>query len=190
MGRWQPDARGRLQRAAMELFVEHGYDAVSVAEIVARAGLGRRSFYNHFADKREVMFAAADDFQAAVLSALTGADMLPAPLDAVVQAFAQVAEGTIAGHSDLARARQRLIDSSQELQERDLVKTAALDAAVARTLSERGIPARKASYIAQAAAMVFAAAVDDWAQHPDRDLTATIGTALNELRAAVDPPGR
>ena len=60
MGRWEPDARDRLERAALELFVEHGFDPVTVPEITARAGLTTRTFFRHFADKREVLFADAD----------------------------------------------------------------------------------------------------------------------------------
>jgi AcrR family transcriptional regulator len=59
MPRWEPDAQGRLQRAAMTLFLERGYAAVTVAEIADRAGLTKRTFFNHFPDKREVLFAGA-----------------------------------------------------------------------------------------------------------------------------------
>jgi AcrR family transcriptional regulator len=170
----------------MELFIERGYDDVAVSDIVERAGLGRRSFYNHFADKREVMFAAADDFQTAVLAALSDADIALGPLDAAVDAFARAAEGSIAGYPELAQVRKRLIASSQELRERDLVKTAALNAAVADALEKRGVPARDAGYVAQAAAMAFVAGVDDWSQQPELGLTACIRAARQRLRAALD----
>ena len=45
MFRWEPDTRERLERAALELFVEHGFDAVTVPEITARAGLTTRTFF-------------------------------------------------------------------------------------------------------------------------------------------------
>src|SRR4051794_5707278 len=57
MARWQPDARGRLRQAALELCGEHGSDQPTVAQIAERAGLTERTFYRHFADKREVVFA-------------------------------------------------------------------------------------------------------------------------------------
>jgi len=56
MGRWQPDARGRLAQAAIELYGERGYDATAVAHIAERAGLTERTFFRHYADKREVLF--------------------------------------------------------------------------------------------------------------------------------------
>ncbi len=39
MARWEPDARGRLEKAAMDLFEEHGYETTTVEEIATRAGL-------------------------------------------------------------------------------------------------------------------------------------------------------
>ena len=60
MGRWEPNARGRLERAALALFVEHGYDATTVAQIADRAGLTKSTFFRHFADKREVLFGGQD----------------------------------------------------------------------------------------------------------------------------------
>ncbi len=59
MGRWQPDARGRLTEAAFELYGERGFEQTTVAEIAERAGLTERTFFRHFADKREVLFAGA-----------------------------------------------------------------------------------------------------------------------------------
>jgi AcrR family transcriptional regulator len=57
MGRWEPDARGRLLKAALELYGERGFEQTTVAEIAERAGLTERTFFRHFADKREVLFA-------------------------------------------------------------------------------------------------------------------------------------
>src|SRR4249919_3501895 len=56
MGRWEPNARGRLAQAALELFAERGFDDTTVTEIAERAGLTERTFFRHYADKREVLF--------------------------------------------------------------------------------------------------------------------------------------
>ena len=56
VGRWEPNAQGRLEQAALDLYVEQGFDETTVAEIAARAGLTERTFFRHFADKREVLF--------------------------------------------------------------------------------------------------------------------------------------
>ena len=52
---WEPNAHGRLERAALELFIERGFEQITVAEIARRAGLTERTFFRHFADKREVL---------------------------------------------------------------------------------------------------------------------------------------
>src|SRR4051794_32149270 len=62
MSRWEPDALERLTRAALELFAEQGYAATTVPQITARAGLTTRTFFRHFVDKREVLFARELDF--------------------------------------------------------------------------------------------------------------------------------
>ncbi len=63
----EADARTRLQRAALELFREHGYDRTTAAGIAARAGVTERTFFRYFPDKREVLF----DGEAVLRTALT-----------------------------------------------------------------------------------------------------------------------
>ena len=170
----------------MTLFIERGYDEVTVADIAERAGLTKRSFFNHFADKREVMFASADALQASVLAALAEAGSDLDPLDAAVHAFTQAA-APIADYPEIARARRALIDSSPELRERDLMKIASMTAAVADALARRGAPRRDAIFVSQAATTVFTTAVDEWAREPEHGLAASIQDALNDLRAALGP---
>ena len=87
MARWAPDARGRLERAALELYGEHGYDATTVAEIAERAGLTERTFFRYFADKREVLFWGAGALQGFLVDAVDTAPASVAPLEAVVAAL-------------------------------------------------------------------------------------------------------
>src|ERR1700744_2198825 len=84
MPRWEPDAVGRLQAAAFELFAEQGFERTTVAEITERAGLTRRSFFNHFADKREVRFGPGPELQRQTMAREIAAAPAPVPpLDAV-----------------------------------------------------------------------------------------------------------
>src|SRR5438477_6297927 len=92
MGRWEPNARGRLERAALQLYVERGFEQTTVAEIAQRAGLTARTFFRYFADKREVLFAGSNALQTRMTSALDDAPDSATPIEAVAAALAAAAE--------------------------------------------------------------------------------------------------
>src|SRR3954452_18398274 len=52
--------RGRLLEAMAHAVAEKGYGAVSVADVIARAGVSRKTFYVHFRDKLDCFLAAYD----------------------------------------------------------------------------------------------------------------------------------
>jgi AcrR family transcriptional regulator len=172
-----------LQEAAMKLFIERGYENVTVADIAERAGLTKRSFFNHFADKREVFFAQADVLEARVVAALAEADGAH-PLDAAVAAYAE-AGAEMEGFADLVRARREIVDSSPELHERELAKMASLTASVAAALAARGVDTRDAFFAAQAATTIYMTATDDWAKDPQHGIAAALQDALGALRASL-----
>ena len=118
MGRWQPDAPLRLQQAAMELFLEKGYEGTTVAEIAKRAELTQRTFFRYFADKREVLFFGTERFEAAVVDGIRD-QKAPDPLERVVATFEAVAAGHFDSRAEAVRRRRSIIQSSPELQERE-----------------------------------------------------------------------
>ncbi|GLY29162.1 TetR/AcrR family transcriptional regulator [Kineosporia sp. NBRC 101731] len=184
MARWEPDARGRLQQAAMELFQERGYGEVTVAQIADRAGLTKRTFFNHFADKREVFFANAQMFEESVLGHLEAAAPDLGPIDAVVLALTH-AGLELAPYYEFAKARIAVLAVTPELQERDLVKSAGTAVAVAQVLGRRGVPERTATFAAQAALSIFSVAAAEWITHPTADFPALMQKALGEFRESL-----
>jgi AcrR family transcriptional regulator len=188
MGRWEPDAAGRLQQAAMTLFLERGYAEVTVAEIADRAGLTKRTFFNHFVDKREVLFAGAAAFEADVVRYLDEAGGPLAPVEAAVEALT-CGGLALSRYIAFAEARRQVIDSSPELQERDLIKMASLASAIAQALCRRQVSASSATLAAQAAVAVFAAAYTDWARDNTADFGALMRRSLADLRQAMATPG-
>lgn len=111
-----------------------------MAEIAARAGLTKRTFVNHFADKREVFFEGAKALEATVVHQLDEAAGDLDPLDAAV--FALTGAGDeLAKYGAFGPIRRELIASSTDLQERELIKVAALSAAIAAGLRRRQVPA-------------------------------------------------
>ena len=87
MVRWEGGTEGRLARAAYELYLERGFDDVTIAEIAERAGLTKRTFFRYFADKREVLFLGAAAFQESVVRAVLDAPGDVTAVDAVVAAL-------------------------------------------------------------------------------------------------------
>jgi len=185
MSRWQPDARGRLEQAALDLFLERGFEQTTVAEIAQRAGLTERTFFRHFADKREVLFAGADTLQELLVRAVAQAPGTAAPLDAVAGAL-QATAPLFRQRGDYPRQRQAVIAANAELRERELIKLAALAAAMAGALRGRGVPEPAASLAAEAGIAVFRIAFERWTAEDCRpDLAKLIQDSLDELKAVA-----
>src|SRR3954470_19015621 len=91
MARWEANARGRLEQAALELYGERGFEQTTVAEIAKRAGLTERKVFRHFADKREVLFAGSGPLQELLVSTVADAPDSLAPVDAVAAGLVAVA---------------------------------------------------------------------------------------------------
>ncbi len=185
MGRWEPNARGRLEQAAWELFVERGYAQTTVEDIAARAGLTERTFFRHFADKREVLFWGAAALQKLIVDAITHAPKTTAPLDAVAAALAAAAE-ILQPRREYAGARQSLIAAHAELQERESIKLRSLASAVAEALRKRGVGEPAASLAAEAGMAVFRVAFERWLEDTkSRDMKHHIRAILGELKAVT-----
>ncbi|HEY3904027.1 MAG TPA: TetR family transcriptional regulator [Streptosporangiaceae bacterium] len=187
MGRWEPGARGRLETAALELFSENGFDRTTVADIAARAGVTERTFFRYFADKREVLFGAGQALQEFLVGQVAEAPEGTSPLDAVAGALQAAAAEIFAERHAFARQRQAVIDSNTELRERELLKLAALTAALAVALRDRGASEPSASLAAESGIAVFKTAFVRWVTEDNATaFGAIIAETLAELRAAVE----
>ncbi|WP_414170097.1 TetR family transcriptional regulator [Streptoverticillium reticulum] len=183
MGRWQPNARGRLERAAMELYTERGFERTTADEIAKRAGLTERTFFRHYADKREVLFGGAGALQELFADTLADVPASTAPMDAVGATLETVAAGFRGRHA-FARQRQAVITANAELRERELVKLASLSATMADALRRRGVKEPAASLAAEAGIAVFKVAFERWTTSTGRrSLSAFVREALDELKA-------
>jgi AcrR family transcriptional regulator len=169
----------------MELYGERGFEQTTVAEIAARAGLTERTFFRHFADKREVLFWGAAALQELLVSAVASAPESAAPIDAVAGALA-AAGALLQERRDGARQRHAIIVANAELQERELIKMATLAAALADTLRQRGVSDPAASLAAEAGIAVFKIAFECWIADPaQRDLSQIMQESLTELKAVT-----
>jgi AcrR family transcriptional regulator len=161
MARWQPDAQGKLAEAALTLYAEQGYDATTVSEIAERAGLTKRTFFRHFADKREVLFAGAEALEALFVDEVAAAPASAAGLDAVAAALDAVA-ASFEERRPFAARRQQVILANPALLERELIKLATLAGAVAQALRGRGVPDPAAILTAEAGITVFRVSFERW----------------------------
>lgn len=182
MGRWEPDARGRLVQSALELYAEQGFEQTTALQVAERAGVTERTFFRHFSDKREVLFQASADLQALVVSAIAAAPQSMSPIDVVGGAM-ESAASVLEGNRSHSQRRAQVIAANASLQERELLKLSTLGIGVAAALRERGIPELAANLLAEMGVTVFKVGFETWI---DPATTATfaecIHDALVELR--------
>lgn len=187
MPRWESDAQGRLERAALDLFETHGFDRTSVAQIAAAAGLKERSFYRYFPDKREVLFAGGE-IEAHLVEQVEAADPGLAPIDVLLSALGS-AEGLLRPRGYLRR-RGRVIAANPALAERDLIKLADIAEALAPALERRGVDPGTARFLVDVVLAIHRRAVSRWLAEEDATLAELMAEATAELRAAMAAPPR
>ena len=185
MGRWEPDAAGRLREAAMELYRDQGYDETTVAQIAERAGVTARTFFRHFADKREVLFGGSEELQARMTAAIAAAPSGVGPLDLVAAAL-DAAAAMIGGDHAHSKRRMAVLLANPELRERELIKMARLGDAVTAALTDRGLPDAEARLAAEAGIAVFRIGFERWVDGPRTgDLAEVLRHTSAQLRDLV-----
>ena len=169
----------------MELYGEHGFEQTTVAEIAARAGLTERTFFRHFADKREVLFYGMEMLRGLLTQAVADAPASATAMDAVGAAF-EAAGAMFQENPERVRLRDAIVSGHAELRERELIKLAAMAAAVADALRDRGIPDPAASLAAETGMAVFKVAFARWISDPGQpDLPRIYRESMAELKGAL-----
>ncbi|MGH3473050.1 MAG: TetR/AcrR family transcriptional regulator [Nocardioidaceae bacterium] len=185
MSRWDPDAEGRLIKAAITLYAEQGYDDTTVAQIAKAAGLTKRTFFRYFSDKREVLFDGSHELQQRWIGGIEAAPRDAGPMAAVCAGLDEVAE-LFADRHPFARLRSRIIAANPELRERELIKLQTLAGSIETALVDRGLPANAATLASQAGVTVFHVAFAQWVQQDDPStFKALMGASLEELRSVT-----
>ncbi|MGN6444661.1 TetR/AcrR family transcriptional regulator [Amnibacterium sp.] len=186
MVRWEPGAKERLQVAALDLFVEGGYEQTTVQDIAAAAGLTERTFFRHFADKREVLFAGGAEYRATFVDGVLNAPDGLGAFDYVRAALTAAAGFFAPERRPWSRKRQRVIDANPALLERESLKRAALGEAIAGALRDRGVQDPDARLAAETGVVVFHTAFTQWiAEGEERTLLEVEQEVLDRLTAIV-----
>jgi AcrR family transcriptional regulator len=185
VGRWEPDTRERLQNAALELF-ERGYDNTTAAAIAERAGTAKSTFFRHFTDKREVLFAGTGDIADRAVAAIAAAP----PATTTFGLVDEVLRGILPIFDPTKRLwygrRQAVVADNPELRERDLLKQQAQTAAITGALRKRGQIGLTPDLVAALIGLAFHATYTRWLEATaDQDIAALAADVLAELRTTV-----
>ena len=181
MPRSGAEARRRLQQATLELFQQKGFEATTAAEIAERAGVTERTFFRHFADKREALFDGEVAFREELARAVVSAPANLDPMDALLHAF-RLAEPLLEQNRPFTEPRQKIIDATPALQERMLTKTAGLVAALGEALHQRGVEKDASRFAAQIGMMTVSHATHSWLADPTLTFAASLANAQAALR--------
>jgi AcrR family transcriptional regulator len=184
VSRWAPNARERLEDAALDLFVENGYEQTTVAQIADRAGMNRATFFRHFADKREVLFGGEDVLAGLFADAIRAAPP-GATLTECLQAALAAAGVAMTPQLRAAAARRRLVvAANSELQERGLLKLARVTQSITAVLRERGTDELTARLGAELVMLAFSVAFERWLKAGDDEpFPPFAAAALGDLQA-------
>ena len=174
-------ARHRIQQAALELYLERGYDHTTTAEIAARAGVTERTFFRHFLDKREVLFDGEADLKDILGRAMSQQEgQATTPLKELLQAF-RATVPLLERNRPISEPRMHVIARTPALQERSLTKAAALTEFLAAALQARGVADGLATLAAHAGFAAVGLATRRWQQNPALDLDTLMVQAFGEL---------
>ncbi|WP_285632439.1 TetR/AcrR family transcriptional regulator [Actinoallomurus iriomotensis] len=185
MPRNRDAVRLRLQEAALDLYLERGYDKTTTGDIAAHAGVTERTFFRHFADKREVFFDGETELRDLLTDAVTAVPVGTRPLPTLRAAFHQVVP-LIERNLPVTERRAPVIAATPALQERALAKSAALVATLTDALRARGVAEPLAALCAQVGMDTYSTAIRRWRADRTDDLHTHLDRAFTDLRLAAN----
>lgn len=186
MPRWEPDARERLVRAALDLFAEQGFDTTTAAQIATRAGLTRSTFFRYFPDKRDVLSAGQEILAGLLTQGIADAPDGTSATGAVHAGLQAATQAFTTAQRDLGPKMQAAISASVELQARQAVKDIALTSAMAQALMQRGEPEAVALVAAELGGLAFRRGYRSWLEAgDDAELGQVVQETLDEVAATA-----
>jgi AcrR family transcriptional regulator len=171
----------RLLTCALDLFERQGFDATTVAQIAAAAGVTEMTFFRHFAAKDRVLF---DDPYDPVIARAVGAQPgTLAPLRRAIAGLRAAWALLPEPESELARRRVRVAASTPGLRAALAANSALAETIVAQQLIDDGADAFAARVAAAAVLAGVSAALLEWAQGGERTLAEVFAAAMDILEA-------
>jgi AcrR family transcriptional regulator len=195
-------ARESIAATARRLFVEHGYDAVTVAEIAAAADVSEKTVFNHFPTKEDLAFAGREEGLKWLVADIRDRPAGTSVLDVFRALTTTVLDELVApGNEDLL-AVAKIIRHSRTLQERLTVGwesgAAAVTAAIAETsgaAEDDLVPAIVARTLWWTHRSIFLGALHGLLAEEDREqlvarLRVAAGRAYDQLAGGLGEYGR
>ena len=181
--------RATLQRIAdvgMELFLANGFDATTLDEIAAAAGISRRTFFYYFRSKDDILLAHIAGYDDALRASIRDHPSAGEPIDVVREALLEMSARF---QTSRTVAISRLIRESEVLSSRKHRNDLHREQVVYETLCELwpGKDRRdRLRLVAMAASGALRIAVDAWLeQGGKRQLTKYVQDAFANLKAAI-----
>jgi AcrR family transcriptional regulator len=173
-----------IQEHALRLFAEKGYDATTVDEIAAAAGVSHMTFFRYFPRKEAVV--EYDEYDPLLEELIAAQPPHEPPLTALHGAIRAGLEKILSTDREALLIRTRLVLGDPVLRSRNLLAQDTTRDLFARALARRaGLaePDLAATVQASAALGAMAPAVMAWADADDEDLVALVDEAFAALRA-------
>lgn len=167
MGRWEPDAQGRLLSAALDLFAEHGYEATTTAQIAERAGLTKTTLFRLFSDKREIVFQGQSALVELVRRGVTEAPTGSTAADLMAHGIRLLSSAHTEDHRRTGRILDPVLAESPELNERAVFKRFAITSTLEQALVERGVEKREAGILADLGVRAYYSGYEQWVVSDD-----------------------
>ncbi|GGM80883.1 putative transcriptional regulatory protein TetR [Thermopolyspora flexuosa] len=185
LGRRPVTTAAELTHVAIRLFRDQGFEATTVDDIAAAAGIGRRTFFRYFPSKNDVLWGDFDQRLADLREFLRrqprSAPLMEA-LRAAVLEFNRLPPEEIHWH----RERMRLLLYVPALQAHSILRYAAWRNVIAEYAAER-LGLRTDDHPPQAIAWallgVALGAYEQWLRHEDADLSRLLEAGLDMLRS-------
>jgi AcrR family transcriptional regulator len=191
------DRRYAIAAAAIQLYGDRGYDAVTAEDIAAAAGIGVRTFFRYFATKEQAAFPDHEERVERFRAALQARSGTASPVDAVIEVGAVNAREYFE-QPDLYRPRYQLVHNEPALRDHERIADRSYQLAIEEFLVKelRHVPEIDlvASIVAASLVAAVNAVLDTWALDPEADATALLDVAKEIVKrsaraalAAVDP---
>lgn len=179
------ETRERLQREALRLFSERGFDNVTVEEVARAAGVSHMTFFRHFPTKDSVV---VDDPYDPLIGTAVAAQPRDLPaLERIRLGLLEAWEGIDAPDDEATRTRFRLMAGHPSLRARAWENNSRTEAIIVEALTGTGVDRLEARVAAGAVLGALTAALIDWGEHED---SGTLGDRVRTTLQALSFEGR